>query len=353
MRAASLLAICGWALAALPLSAQVDHLAISYDGNVVVTGGRNRVVYEHDAQTLKVVKRTRVNQPIQDLALNRDGSLLFVADGAFDPEFTIRDRPTGRVLKSLPRVSVLGGFASNSGIFATSIISQRLCYRIRERFFVISMADGSPVAEIQHDGEDPYRVALNPSGDMLVVVTRGLPNDEEQDDKPPATDNDLEKALHRERHDGKGSRLYAYDVKTGQRKATWNLWYSADEYSNAIVGFAPGEMLILTYGNVNARIRNATDVTLFSLVNFGYGMGISPDGRYLASGSMLESGKIVELKTGQETQLKGAPHVPGFPEYYHARLAFDEHQRLFGLTTGVRIFRINEAQEMSPIEPIY
>jgi hypothetical protein len=334
------------------LSLAVEHLAVSADGTFIISGGASRVLYQHDATTLRVVKRIRVNQPIRDLAVNRDGNLMFIADGVFDPTITVRKTATGEVVRTIPKVQVLGGFGSRSGIFAFAQPADRLVYSQDGHFHVISMLDARELIGIAHPDPAPFLVTLNPDGTVLAVMTRGVPNDEAVQTPPADLQKGPDLTEFTEKHDGKGSILTLYDVGSGKQTARVPLWFSADGYQNAVCGFTGDDLVVLTYGNVNVRITEDGAVTLFPMVNYGYGMGISPDGRLVASGSMIKTGLIRDLQKGAEIEVNGVDPVPGWPEYY-ARLTFDGLGRLYGLTSSLRIFRVNKDNQIGPIEPVY
>ncbi len=162
----------------------------------------------------------------------------------------------------------------------------------------------------------------------------------------------LEQCEEEMKNDGKGSSIYRYDLTTGKLISKADLWYSADKYMSSYSAFCGKDLIIVNYSNFCAKITADNKVSVFQMASMGYGIGFSSDGAKLATGSMIDLGFVRDMKTGQDTKIKGAKPNPGFPEYY-SNMVFDGKGNLYGRTGAIRIFRVNNESEMTPIEPIY
>lgn len=339
-----------------PLTAHAQLLAVSGDGSVIATSGPNRVVYFHDPKSLEVTRRVRYNQPIRSLSLSSSGELVFVCDGQFEGILHVREVKTDKEIRTINELVSIPGSSGNQGSWFTgSIACDMLVVRQGKSLLVLSMKDAKDVCKIDMPAEMTQVVALSPDGKTLAVVTKSAPNDEDKNAAPPEGTKPGDD-LFKLQHDGMGSVLYLHELPGGKQLARHPLWFSADVGSHAIAGFVGDDVVVMRYSPPNVRITPEGKVTTFRQpARLGYGMAISPDGKRLAAGSMLNSGFTFTLDPAdaKPTPIKPAPDLPGFPEYYDDGMAFDLQGRLYGTTSGLRVFRLNDQSEIDTIQPIY
>jgi WD40 repeat protein len=327
---------------------------VSADGSALVTATGNRVIYEHNPETLEVIKRTRTNQNVGDLALSADGSLIFCADGAFDQIVSVRDRKTGKILSETPRIDQIGGFGGGNAVFAVSKTANMLAYRDKQgKFSIVNMADGKTTGTIQHDMKVQIQLAiLSPDGKTLTVISKGLDSTKEEKSGGRVNFNaKLDDIIKHEKADGKVSKILHYDTSTGKLKSELETFYDTSSHQTAY-GFWHGtDLHIVTYGDVNATISNDGKTEIYRTKVMAYGFGATHDGGRFTVGSMINSGVLIDTKNMKQQKIEAAPANRGFPEYYRS-MVFDAAGKYYGMTGDLRVFRVDGKNKMHVIKPV-
>ena len=344
------------ALVAMVATLHADSIDVNADGSVLISSTRNRVIYQHDPKTLEVVKRTRVDQDIKDLAVNADGTLIFCADGNFGQKISVRDRKTGKILSEKNDIEQVGGFGSGGDkVFLVSKKANLLAYRTKDGVFsIVNMADGKTTATIKHDEKAaPTHVGcISPDGQTLTLISRGQDTTSEKKLGGRVKFNaDLEAVLTHEKADGKASTVTTYSIASGKIVSTKEVFYDASAHQTAYAFHHKSDVHVVTYGDVNMRLPTTGDPELYRTTVMAYGFGVTHDGSRFAVGSMINNGALFDTGKPKKQTIEGATPNPGFPEYYKT-MVFDADNNMYGLTGDLRLFRVDDKNKMYVIKPV-
>lgn len=340
---------------AASVTVHADSIDVNSDGSVLISSTRNRVIYEHDAKTLAVIKRTRVDQDIKDLAVNADGTLIFCADGNFGQKISVRDRKTGKILSETNDIAQVGGFSGGEKVFIVSKKANLLAYRTEDGVFsIVNMADGKTTTTIKHDEEaTPTHVGcISPDGQTLTLISGGLDTTSEKNaDGRISFNADLKAVVTHEKADGKASTVTTYSISSGKLVSTREVFYDAAAHQMAYAFHHKSDLHVVTYGDVNMRLPATGEPELYRTTVMAYGFGVTHDGSRFAVGSMINSGAFFDTGKPKKQTIEGATPNPGFPEYYKT-MVFDADDNMYGLTGDLRLFRVDDKNKMYLIKPL-
>lgn len=329
------------ALAAAPLGGLA--VAISPDGQQLITAGDNRVLYALNPETMEVTQRLWLKSPILNLGFNQDGHKIVAEDT--DGTLILIDAQNWAIIKEEPKAEQLTmAVEANLAAGLSSESSGQVI-----RFFDLN--DLSVRGKITLTKDDKIvSLALDPQGQRLAVWLNPVDDDGETKEKLPAGLKGLEADEFKLKHDGKTSRLLVFKTADGSIISDQKLYYSPS-VNGAKIFFQDENICIINYSNLNAQIDPQGAITLFKLENsFNYGSGLSADHQVLLTGG-LRKGTYTKTQGLQQITFE-ADRLPGWPEYFKS-FAIAADGQAYGATSGYRIIKINADGSFAQAYPIY
>lgn len=351
---AQIIAVLTIAVAA-PVQA-VGTIAVSDDGSTLMTAG-GYCLYRHDPATLQVIKRTRFDQGIKDIALNQDGSIYLCSYGSFGQTISIRKTATDEEIAKVEKMERISGFGNVDKVFIRAMSADIMAFRSKKgAFHFYKASDASKITEFEHQPsqkDDILLACISPDGKTLAVISDEIKLPKEKETEKGERKKDASAELkQKELTDGKGSIIYRYEIATGKLLSTSTLHICPDSHMSPQCEWGPDGITIFSYSDANASISKSDKVTrIFKAGGLGYGMGMNPKGTHIAKGSMIGSGVVLTLSDLSTKPIQGATPNPGFPEYYK-RIVYDKQGHMYGLTGADRIFRVNESLTMHLVTPV-
>lgn len=339
----SAVAALSCALAETPKNA-LGAIAVSPDGAVLVAAGDNRVLYVLDPASLEVKQRVHIAVNPSEAVFSKDGTTLAI----FDTDGDVHLLATADWSEKL---KIDGGeaFAVSAGAdsFAT------LGYPTSENdvyttpMTVYALGDGTKKLEAAIAGQAKSLVAA-PDGSAYAVMLERKEDAAETKEEPPADLKDLAKEEFEQKHDGYTAEVVMLDG-TGKETGRAPTWYTTyDALSGTVDG---GTAYFLGYSNDNLKIAADGTASLFKLApSYLYGIGISPDGKKAAAGS-LRDGTIHGFAEGSGPTYE-LDDQPGWPEYFEG-FGFAPDGSVYGGTTAYRLAHIGADGAIITVKPIY
>ncbi len=345
MKSAALAALC--ALPATALASPLGGLAIavSPDGKTIATAGDSRTLYLIDAKDMTVKSRHWLESNMVALEYSKDGSKIVAEDS--DGTLFLIDAATGKVSKQEKKAAQLS--AARNADLAAALDANYSGNVVR----FLSLSDLSVKGKVTLEkGDKVAAIGLNADGTRLAVWTE--PKTDASETKNSSTPKEL-KGLDADefklKNDGKTSRVMVFKVPDGAKVSDNTVYYSSST-TGAKALFQGDDVLIVNYGNVNARVKADGAVSLFKTPgSFNYGIGFSADQKILLTGS-LASGSVSKVGPELDGKEFKIDKMPGWPEYFKS-FATAADGTGYGSTSGYRIVRIKPDGSLDKSFPIF
>ena len=316
-------------------------VAVSQDGEKIVAAGDTRTLFVLDPATLEVQKREWIEVSITGLAFSKSGDVLAVQETGDEVILFSTEDWTKKAE------------ISRRGAWTTSSEADTMAGVDGSTIYINSMSDGAEVGKIAlPEGLRAAALALNPAGTKLALLEQGKPDESE----PKVSYSDIPKDLKgvereefEQKNDGKTSRLFLFNTASGEKEKEIPMFYSTR--SGSQLSFEGDALVVVSYDNTNAKISPDGKVEIFQLPNsFNYGIGKSPAGDLLMTGG-LRNYSIT--KTSALTSVKGeADKLPSWPEYWKGFAATAEGSKIYGATTGYRVFQFDPSGKVVVSAPM-
>ncbi len=323
-------------------------VAVSPDGGTIAVGGLGRTLYLLDAKTYEVKQRAYLGYRVGPTSFNKDGSRIVVESGSMSSQVLRIDAKTLKILKAERPASRAGvAVAPMADVMAT--IQKEDDYLLR----VDSMTTGKTLSRIPlPETMRSAIVTLSADGKQAVVWSRDKNDEQRVDFKDRPKDlKGLDLDAFNQKHDEYGYTVMSFDLTTGKQTASFKSWYSSFG-SGVHAVLRGGELVVIQYGDVNARIDLATqEVKLFNLHRYGYGLGSSPDGKTIISGGLARGailhadGKVAKFNVPNDQRLEG------WPEYFE-RFTIGPDGRIYGVTGAYRLWVMSPDGKVERIVPV-
>lgn len=323
-------------------SSGLPGVAVSPNGKLVAIGGISRVIYLVDPVKMVVKGRIPAGSQILDLAFNKKATVLISEN---------RDETLN--FFSIKGKNRIKQFKYSIGMSVSALKNEVAVFYKKSRNYAVnfhSMKDGTLLRSIPLERR-VQMIGLDHSHKRLITLSRG-PKNMEKVVRSSAIPKDL-KGLDRDKfkmmNDGKTSIFSEYDPVSGRKIFEKTIYYSVSQYSKIVVN--SNEVFIFTFGNRNARISSKAEVTLFKKgKHFNYGIGVSVDGKNIATGG-LRRGVIFSVNS-EKSVTYNVPSIKGWPEYLKG-FAFSKNGEIFAGTSAFRLLKLNENGELLKAISVY
>lgn len=311
--------------------------AIAPDGKTLVVGGDTRVLYILDASSLAVKNRIWLKSNIYEMEFNKDGSTLVVEDSSESLYFI--NSQNWQVNKTIPKSG------SISAVPAVNLLAAITPGYRKSTVKFLSMTDGSQKGQVEFPAK-VTGIGLNALGNHLVLLANG-PKEKETKNRVPKDLKGMEADIFKQKNDGKVSIIAEFKVPTGEKISEKTIFYWVN---TPVILVGEKTIDILGYLNVNARI-DGDNITLFKgKSSYNYGIGISPDRKYILLGGLRE-GTLVEAAGLKMINFK-IDKLPGWPEYFKG-FGFAADGTCYAVTTAYRLIKISKNGVIEKAVPIF
>ncbi len=319
-------------------------IAVSPDGATLIAAGDNRVLYVLDPASLEVKQRVHLGINPLEAAFSKDGATLAIFDTDGDVHLlATADWST--------KLKVKGGeaFAISAGAdsFAALARPSKSGEAFTTAMTVYSLGDGAKKLEATIPGKAKSLVSVA-DGSGYAILTERQEDTAETKEKAPADLKGMAKEEFEQKHDGYTSEIVMLDG-TGKETARTATWFTS--YATLTGSIDGGIAYFLGYQNDNLKIAADGTTSLFQLApSFLYGIGISPDGKKAAAGS-LRDGTVHDLAGGSGPSYK-LDDQDGWPEYFEG-FGFAPDGSVYGGTTAYRLAHIGADGVIKTVKSIY
>jgi hypothetical protein len=315
-------------------------VAVSPDAGTIVTGGDNRVLYVMDGASLEVKQRIWMEATLVSMHFNKNGNRLLIEDTSSTIHFL--DTAKWVVERQVKKATSLSA-ARSADLCAGRYSSKEIQ--------IFSMNDGVEKCKVKID-HPIAAFGLNPDGTRLAVFSKFI----EDKSEPVIASKDipkdlkgLDKNIFKEKNDGKASMFYLFEVPTGKQLFSAKTFYSTR--SKSTVFFDGNTVMVTNYSNINAKIGPDGKSEIFELMNsYNYGMGISPDHKWLGTGG-LARGTYTTVNGLGRVEFK-IPKLAGWPEYFKD-FAFDAQGNAYATTSAFRLIKIKPGGKVDKAVAVY
>ena len=322
-------------------------VAMSSDGSQLLVAGETRTFLDVDPSSLEVTRRVWNGYSITDLAFSSDGKTVAAMTAGNGSVVVLFDAVTLSE-KTQVKDCEPNTFVQSANLFA-GIKHNR---RADEALCVYSLKDGSLVKEIPIQPKMAVAVvALSLDGKQAAVLYEGK-KDEETEPKSTVDSalRDLERAIARQKSDGRTSLVEFYDVESGTLSSSASLFYSSNAMSMG--NLVDGNLIVVNYTNENATITPEGEVEMFQLANpFNYGMGVTSDLSLILAGGMVNL-SVTPMQTLKSQETMVSNKLPSWPEYFKD-FCGGADGLCYGTTDGFRLFAIGRDGTIQKVVPIY
>ncbi|QEG24149.1 PD40 domain-containing protein [Mariniblastus fucicola] len=319
-------------------------LAVSPDGKTLVAAGYNRVMYVCNPDDLTVNKRIYLNIVPYEAFFSSDGSSLVIFSS--DKVITIYDTATWKRKAEIKKTYDIA-IASKTN---EMVVMHGTKYRDSKRFTPVAVYDlstGEKKCETSFE-MDGYAIGTNEDASQVIVISRARTDESEAKEKTPKELEGMERDEFEQKHDGRIADVLWLD---GELKETnrYSSFYS--DSGNNVCLIKDHVATFIVYRNRCATLSPDGDIKLFRTgTSYNYGIGVSPDGKTLASGG-LATGMVMDID--KKTSISfDHPRLPGFPEYFYG-FAFGADGTIYGGTSAWRIIKISPEGEVLSETPIF
>ncbi len=317
-------------------------VAVSPNGKLVAVGGISRVIYLIDSGKMEVIDRIPAGTQVLNLAFNNDGSILVSEN---------RDETLN--FFNIKEKKLIRQFKYSVGMIVSTLKNEVVVFSKKYKNYSVnfhSMKDGALLRSIPLESKVKM-IGIDPAQKRLITLSKG-PKNSEKIVRSSAIPKDL-KGIEREKfkmmNDGKTSVFTIYDPASKKKVFEKNIYFSVSQYAKMAV--TSDEVILMTYGNTNAKISKTGEVTLFKKgKQFNYGIGISSDQKLIASGG-LRRGMILDTETNK-VELLTIPSIPGWPEYLKG-FAFAKEGTIFAGTSAFRLIKMDKNGNLLKAIPVY
>ena len=140
----------------------------------------------------------------------------------------------------------------------------------------------------------------------------------------------------KQKNDGKIASLLTLDVAGKSISNTATTFFSEN---SGTLFYKGDDFFVVTYGNVNAKVNPAGELSLFELGNsYNYGIGTSRDNSVILTGGLRNL-----CITTVDTMAAGKGEIDkidGWPEYWKGFSGTDDGSALYGGTSAYRVAKI-------------
>lgn len=312
-----------------------DGIAVHPSGKYLVAGGENRVLYVVNTNTLKVSQRIWTKARIKHLFFNKKGNRLLVMTD--ERALVWYDTKTWKpVYKIDKRVSRLLAVAPLANVAIYEIQS------FKKSFNLISLDDGKVLHTLELQNRiSVSAIGLNSKGTKLAILSSSTKDESEKKERTPRDLSGKERALFAQKHDGRKSQLFVYDIKSGKEERNQTLWYKPFGSSGELFVTNNGDVYIASYANGHLKVSKDGKTDFFVTPNsYCYGKGFDANGKVLLAGGMRK-GSITQLDSMQSIPFE-LERLPGFPEYF-SELTMANNGKVYGVTDAYRVIEIDKS----------
>jgi hypothetical protein len=311
----------------------------------LVATSDKRVVYVLDAKTLEVKHRLWNQAVVEKLRFNKTGSRLVITDDARRLRFL--DTAKWECTKEFEDIS------SNDVDFAPEV--DLLVMAKGDKLFLRTMADGEEKGQAAlPEGFSASAVSLSPDGGRSMAICSGLEGREaklERDKWPKEFKNELDREEFEQKHDGKHSRIVVHEWPAGKASAEQETWYRLPQ--DPVFHWRGKGMVVACYHGPWAEIDAGGKAKLFEAPAWcSYGVGWSPAGDVVYSGSLAEYVQVRNGKPPVKVELARELRLPGWPEYF-CGFGIEADGSGYGVTLDDRVARIGKDGQLLEIKPFF
>ncbi|BCW88632.1 hypothetical protein sos41_17730 [Alphaproteobacteria bacterium SO-S41] len=331
-------------LAATPKNA-LGAIAVSPDGATVVAAGDNRVLYVLDPATLEVKNRVYLGVNPYDAFFSKDGATLALVDTdgnvhlLSSADWSEKTKITGGTVVAL---------SAGADTFATLSYATSEGDAYKTPLTVYAIGDGSKKLEASIAGQATALVAAADGSGYAVMLERKEDAAEKKEDVPADVTDEAAKAEFEQKHDGYTTEIVMLDG-TGKETARVTSWYST--YDTMVGSYEGGTAYFIGYSNDNLKIAADGTASMFKLPpSYLYGIGVGPDGKKIAAGS-LRDGTVYDLAAGTGSTYE-LDNQEGWPEYFEG-FGFAPDGSVYGGTTAYRLAHIGADGTIIAAKPVY
>ncbi len=333
----------GTAYARSPQWGGLSSVAVSPDGKTLVVGGQSRTLYVVDAATLEVKNRIWTEARIGYLMFNKDGTkLVMETDEDCVRLYDVATwKPAGRADKA-----TWVNAAQDADLMA-ALEDDWEKPKIHFMSMTTLVAAGSVTLK-----ERVAAFALDAEGKKLAVLTEGKEEGEKkaEGDRP----EELEGAAANEwdqKNDGQTCKLVVYEVPSGKELASFSLWYTSSGSGSTDLLVDASGVTVVNYYNVNAKINDKGEVTLFETKNsYNYGRGVSQDRKAFLCGGLRDA-TYTTVQGMAMTQFE-IDQMAGWPEYFEF-FTFAKDGSAYGVTSAFRLVKISKEGKVEKTAPVF